>query len=408
MAAIDWLVDQNGNPIQLVRASKTTQKKTYTRSHFSQGTEDYLEHGGYTPEGERNPRLFRVACDFAGNQVPKAHALEKLAPIAAQSGLEMDEIEYVINSAYSKSRHPARKPSATYRYNYPYWLVAETFTKNYQWTGRTAVTDRMIMLALVQKLDLDTDKSGVFKASQRELAEIARCSQKTVQRALKRLQGNNETETIFIEHVSTDIDSKTFLWQFSDYVRSEGMKLLSKLDFQADIDVQIHEIDKKFPQSTSVRHIGIRRYGVLSGNSDAYERGKDSPGRTGQIVHELLLQVYPTELRVIEIADRTKLTVRQVYDVLAPKKLLVTSGLVRKQGRCWSAQPTTPEELDEKIASPAGNLGKGDRRIQRHISERGRYIGKYILYIREKTDPYFPRYQLDQSRNRQKRSRRNQ
>ena len=55
------------------------------------------------------------------------------------------------------------------------------------------------------------------------------------------------------------------------------------------------------------------------------------------------------------------------------------SGLVIRQGQRYTAIPASDDMLEERIARPAGTLGKGERRRQQHAVERALYAGSLIL-----------------------------
>lgn len=64
------------------------------------------------PEGERNRALFSAACDHAGCGIPQDAADAALRSMAERCGLEADEIQQSLDSAYGKARSPARKTTA--------------------------------------------------------------------------------------------------------------------------------------------------------------------------------------------------------------------------------------------------------------------------------------------------------
>lgn len=78
-------------------------------SPLARKTTDFMTRGA--PTGERNDRLFRAAADLAGNGYPRDLATRLLADPAKQSGMEADEIERTIESAYSKERWPSVPPA---------------------------------------------------------------------------------------------------------------------------------------------------------------------------------------------------------------------------------------------------------------------------------------------------------
>jgi hypothetical protein len=74
-------------------------------ARLSRQTLQFVFAGAAT--GERNHRLFSAACDMAGNSIPFEEARERLLRPALASGLEEDEADGTIRSAYAKPRAPA-------------------------------------------------------------------------------------------------------------------------------------------------------------------------------------------------------------------------------------------------------------------------------------------------------------
>lgn len=78
------------------------------RAPLAYATVEFLGLGA--PEGERNHRLFRAAADMCGCGYSLAEASGKLVEAAVRSGLERDEAQATIASAYGKPRTPAKPP----------------------------------------------------------------------------------------------------------------------------------------------------------------------------------------------------------------------------------------------------------------------------------------------------------
>jgi hypothetical protein len=78
-----------------------------------------------------------------------------------------------------------------------------------------------------------------------------------------------------------------------------------------------------------------------------------------------------------ELADLTRLTHGQVYYRL---RQLRQWGLVRMKGKQWSVtEILTAEELDERVARPAGRLERGERRRRRAVRDRQLYALEQVL-----------------------------
>lgn len=69
-------------------------------------TLDYMVNGA--SDGERNRRLFAAACDAAGCGATFGEALNELGGIAERGGLDGEEVEQAVRSAFGKPRQAAR------------------------------------------------------------------------------------------------------------------------------------------------------------------------------------------------------------------------------------------------------------------------------------------------------------
>ena len=315
---------------------------------LSNKTQEYLTKGDSIPEGERHLRLFNAACDMAGNHFTKDQALQKLEPLARASGLPLGEIRKTIHDAFAEDREPARKPGA---YAKVYEKVL-AFIPTQAWRGNAGMTDRKVMEALAKRCEV-AYHDGIFRASQREIAEIARCDRKTVGLSLKRLMARG-----FIYRVGKDKNSKAFLWKFSQSVLWTGFEALQEKQSSESRGVLSNKIDRTFLPGSAINGYDPSEDEAVSFDSDAREQG--ALGYTGRLVYETLLKSNKP-LSVGEICERTGLSKSQVYRVLSPQKLFVTSGLAQKQPGGWVAKPATREELDQLMHSPLENLEEGNR-----------------------------------------------
>jgi hypothetical protein len=91
-----------------VRQEPTPTQATPTgeRRKPARATMDFLASGA--PEGERNDRAFKAACDLAGCGYPQDETLTRILDAARKCGLPEDEARHAVASAYSKPRIPAR------------------------------------------------------------------------------------------------------------------------------------------------------------------------------------------------------------------------------------------------------------------------------------------------------------
>jgi hypothetical protein len=76
------------------------------RRKLARATVDFLALGA--PEGERQVRAFKAACDLAGCGYSQHEALDLVLDAARKCGLPEDEARHAVASAFSKTRTPAR------------------------------------------------------------------------------------------------------------------------------------------------------------------------------------------------------------------------------------------------------------------------------------------------------------
>lgn len=152
-------------------------------SELSSLTRDFITSGA--PEGERNNRLFTAACDLAGNDYDHHTAIQLLLPPALKSGTPKREAHDTIHSAYSKPRSPA-KPTVRKQKQPKAYEKATFWAQEQIWQGREGQTDKAVFLACCHRATTANEK-GVFRASCREIAELARVARQTASKSLKRL-----------------------------------------------------------------------------------------------------------------------------------------------------------------------------------------------------------------------------
>ncbi len=165
---------------------------------LSQASRDFIAHGAAV--GERNNRLFNAACDMAGNDFTYPQAYQMLAPTAQRCGLEQRAIRDTVQSAFSKERTPAKQSRP--KPPMPIWERAARREKTHQWQRMSATvqykrrnakqkmlrytvlpeTARAVFLACCERAR--RDNAEVFRASNREVAELANVERDTAHHAL--------------------------------------------------------------------------------------------------------------------------------------------------------------------------------------------------------------------------------
>src|SRR5690606_18166730 len=137
---IDWLKTRQGEKINLTFDAPSTSKTgnwsmcvVSPASNLARETQDYLHNGGRIAEGNRNNRLFKAACDLAGNKYSQSESEHILTPIAIMSGLSAYEVKATIKSAYSQHRTPSRKHTTNLNQTWKYALLWAT---HHNWENR--------------------------------------------------------------------------------------------------------------------------------------------------------------------------------------------------------------------------------------------------------------------------------
>jgi len=348
-ANIDWLKDSSGHPIKL-KLTKGKKRSFTPYNPLSRATQDYLNSGHTLPEGSRNNRLFSAACDLLGNHYPP-HTIERqLAPIATSSGLPQHEAYATLHSAFSRPRLPARPQHlSTPKPQTEIWQHARTFAETHPWQGRSSTTDKLAFLALSERART-ANENGVFRASLREISVLARTSLNPIKKALKRFK-----EAHFIFYAGRDKTSNASLWRFSSFVLQQGKE---KSDSSPPAPPWIS-------WSESLFH-----------STDAAERG--ALGYTGLSVYQTLRDA-GQPLLPSALAAQMNFPPHRVNYAL---RKLRDYALVQREKAGWRAVAVSDAELDERVARPAGKLGRGAARREKYAAERAKYVGQIILRAR--------------------------
>lgn len=352
ITALDWL------PLELALKPRnkflSKDKETDPLTCLSPATRDFIRNGAN--EGTRNNSLFAAACDLAGNNFSLPAARDLLIPPAAQCGLTRNEIRDTLNSAYRRTRKPARKePGASpvppvYLRAYAWaqshhWkpLVAEVATKSPSAKCRsiryavTRDTASAVFQACCERSRRDSAR--VFRATTREIAELARVKSETAHRALVCLVENGYLRRCGYSKV------RAALFTF-------GKQVLQKGD--STTHWTVHSVP--FSQQTG---------------GEAFMRG--ALGKTAERVWHIIL-VKP--LTAAELARRLDVNRSTVGHAL---EKLNQFGLAEKDSqRRWFGN-AAGEEYFVEVAAKCGTLGSLARRKEQHAKERSIYVSEAIL-----------------------------
>ena len=353
---IDWLRDAYGNQVcleahQTQKLENITQHK-YPYSPLSRRTRNYIHQGHVTPEGSRNNELFSASCDLAGNKYTQQETLNTLSAPAQASGLSMNEIITTVKSAYSQQRTPAKPTTLSNKTTLDWqWMIR--YADNHTWSGRTATSQRAIFTALIHRAKVSSNEDGLFRASIREIATLARTGTATVQRILKEFQ---KPLNPFIIKCGYDKISKATLWKFSQSILTKAHQL--------NLDT-LEESPQWLSCSVSISSL-----------PDAVER--NGLGYNGLLVYRMMVELGKAVLPK-EIESLTGLASHQVKYSL---KKLLWFDLIYRDDAGWIAYDYEDDDLDLIVHKKKAVIGKGAKRAERFARERAIYAGRHLFNAR--------------------------
>jgi hypothetical protein len=185
ITALDWL----GVNLAVKARWKWQEPELYNLPEWAVGlsrrNRETLAKG--VPDGQRNTRLTAAAYDLAGNFIPyrDAEAVILTAAERCTPPYSARDALAILKSAYRQERQPARKSGESVK---P-WKKAQDFAASFDWSskyGRKAIKRRAVFLACVERAR--QRNSDVWRASKREVAELANTSDETAKVALQNLK----------------------------------------------------------------------------------------------------------------------------------------------------------------------------------------------------------------------------
>lgn len=313
-------------------------------AELSQRNRDFVLHGA--PEHERNNRLFRAACDLLGNHYSLPDVRHLAGTAALRSGLSSLEVEKTIQSAASQPRTPS-KPYAKNNHHLSEAKIAAVYGENhYPWKGRTRMYDRAAFMACCT-LGEHQSMNGVFRASCRELAELARMMPTTAGKALKRL-----VEYGLLEKCGEDKDTGGHLYRFTLQTQSVSAE---------ELTIYANDDTPAFPP------FGGLGVAILQNLPDAAEF--KALGKTAFLIYRVMCAfVDPQKVKVI--AEAAHVSTGSVYCAF---RRLKKFGLLYKMRRLYGIVRLTDTSLELHVSVPAGTYGRGEARRKRHQRERQGY-----------------------------------
>jgi hypothetical protein len=315
----------------------------------------------------RNKKLTAAAYDMAGCDVPYDVAECMLIDAAGRCSppYPRREVEAIIKSAYKKERQPARKAAAFIPQN---WQRAAAFALAFDWReyGRTAQTVRAVFLACVERARLDG--SPTFRASAREVAELANVKADTANRHLRMLTQEAGGPAL-LRHCGTSDTTGANLYAFTeDVLKAEPG---SAPDGDSNYTLQYVVSPLCAPEKT------------LKDGTPRTAAEQDVFARLGKVAwrvwRRLCSKPEPTGAAVARVEGLNPSSTRRALAVLLRHGLVVHS----KAEGLFVGEPRTQKEL-ERLSAALDTLGKSEKRKRKHERERERRLNLLMMQERER------------------------
>lgn len=358
-----------------------------------------------------NAGAYRLGRLAAGGEVNRLDAEYHLSQAAHAAGLHGAEVRDTIRSGLDAGEEtPARRPYEVLTFGHtPERAALEAWIAAVDWRTlrRRATTTRAIAEALADRAG--TARNGKWRASVRELAELARVSVPTTRTALETL-----TNSGAVARAGTDRRSGASLWTLGP---AAPLKSKSK-EPAAPSDAGLRRVtpnggrapggcggggedsngNREFYTLTTLgsTSVQISRYSprtaiytehAVPEDSDAAESG--ALGKNGWRVWRWLL-AQPEPRTVAEIAAALTLTYSQARHALLTVQEKSPAGypLVERTAGAWIANPMSGAALRDYVAEPHGTAGKGDARREKHAAERAQRAYLDVLQFVRNWDGY--------------------
>ncbi|MCZ2290002.1 MAG: bifunctional DNA primase/polymerase [Anaerolineales bacterium] len=301
-------------------------------------------------DGERNTRLTAAAYDMAGNDIAYdvamealTYAAEKCTPVYAYR----DTVS-ILKSAYKSDRTPARLNPPKVRD----WQRAKEFADAYNWREaykRRAIRAERMFAACIERARRDDNK--IFRASARELAELANV--------------NKETATDFLHCFTRD-----------DLLVHKG---------NADDGTNLFAFPPSFPDTSKFRTLSlscrcsVRNLEVLKLSNEAEH---DVFSGLGEVARKVWYHLLITpEVNAYRTARAMNLPPSSVYAAFTRLRAV---GLISygSEGVYYGESRTEAEF--ESLSYDTGTHGKNAAKRAKHNSEREAYVNMQVMKAKAK------------------------
>jgi len=372
--ALDWLGVALYRPQQPYQAGDLHGLPSWA-AHLSEQNRRILAQaltGGYEV-GERNTWLTKPLYDLAAivqdGLAPEEEALALLEKAARALDYPVKHVRQMWTSAMCKHDLKRAKPENPQRLEV---LKALAFEQTHDWSShkRTNHTDRMVFRACIERARRDAGHNS-FRASIREVAELAGVSAKTAQAALHRLK-----ERRLLEWAGVD-PSGANRWRFGPEVANSVLHNYHTTPTRGD-----SVVTTQHSPATSAADSSLVPEPAAA---DVFHR----LGRTAWLIYQhLLRQPEHTKGAIARAVGVHRSTVGRVLKRLMAHGLVVWSGA---EG-LYYAEPASRERL-ERIAAALGPdrwgreaLGATERRKREHEVERELYRTRVVAQAIERQE----------------------
>lgn len=349
-----------------------------------------------TLPGGRNEQLNRSAFAIgqlvASGVINRYDAEQALIQAARECRLDSREAIDTINRAFDAAENSPRRPSGNPATGNT-WERARLldWIANYDWPahGRKAAGLRDIAAAMAERAT--TARNGKWRASERELAELARRSRLTTRAALTALQALGA-----IERAGNDHGSGATLWTIGPAVpRLERKDLaaaanalpLLLLQDKGTSQEQRDGYSEFDPLPTPVRFSGSNSEYLLA-NSDLAERGAFGPN--GWRAWRYLLD-QPRPMTTRAVATGLNITYKQAY--YAIRRVIdrsTASGypVIERAGDGWIAYPAASHGLAPLLERVTERGQGAENRRRRFETERANRAALIVIAAARKWPGY--------------------
>ena len=349
---------------------------------LSKSNRKHLAFG--TGEGNRNNATWAVACDLSGNGIDYNLARDLLLQMGNMCNPPYPEREVLdrLNRAYRGDYEPAKKTKKAHDY-----LHAESFMNSYDWRqhGRIRLTLQAVFKACIQRSRVEGHQ---FRASCREVAELAGCTKDTAADKLRMLV---DIGLLIDIPNSPNALSNAKVYKFSDFVLATISKKREKKE-EKNLSLSTTTACSSFfsggihydiipPCSSSVINSNHQKHDISSSiYQNVFYRHK-----VAEIIYaHLLTTSEPSKAAISRATNQPNSSTRKAVDWLVDYGLVIFNNA---EG-VYLSEPKTAQELAH-IAARRGTLDKSERRKRHHQYERERNINRQVArsraYWRHKT-----------------------